>query len=99
MNIPSMCSDITKVLSCEVNLGKGKPPLIVERFDLMQVWCPYLIVKGLEFEDMFEDTDDVEEMIKDHFEDIANGAKIESIELKGTEAQISFLQPQGMIAH
>ena len=80
------------MLSCGLNLGRSKPPLIVEHFDLMQVWCPFLIVRGLEFEEDMVN----EEMVRDHFEAIS-GTKIESIELKGTEAKISFIQLEGMI--
>ena len=60
----------------------------------MQVWCPFLIVKGLDFDEE-EDEAESKDLIKDHFEDISQ-AKIESIELKGTEAKISFINPQGI---
>ena len=82
------------MLSCGLNLKKASPPLVVEHFDLMQVWRPFLIVKGLEFEEEDEISD---ELIKDEFESLAGGAKIESIKLNGTEAKISFLHPPGIV--
>ena len=63
----------------------------------MEVWRPFLIVRGIEFEEEEEDMID-EEMVKDHFEAIS-GAKIEVIELKGTEAKISFIHPEGIVNH
>ena len=78
------------MLSSSLNLRKGQPPLVMERFDLLEVWRPYLIVKGLE-EWMIEDVD----MIKDHFQAEANGAQIQSIDVHGSETIIMFASPQG----
>lgn len=62
----------------------------MERFDLMEVWRPYLIARGLE---EWIDKD----MIAEHFEAEANGAKVELVEVleRGREAKISFRTPQG----
>lgn len=85
-------ADIDKILSNKIILNKAmKLPLIMERFDLIEVWRPYLFVRGLEY---WIDKDSIAE----HFEAEANGAKIEYVELdkKGTEARIMFTDPQGI---
>lgn len=61
----------------------------MERFDLMEVWRPYLIARGLE-EWITSD------IIKDHFKAEANGATVEFVEVQGTEAKITFANPQGI---
>lgn len=84
-------ADIDKVLSNEIFLNNAmKLPLIIERFDLMEVWCPYLFVRGLE--DWIN-----KDSIAEHFEAEANGAKVEYVELdkEGTEARVMFIDPQG----
>ena len=56
----------------------------------MEVWRPYLVARGLE--EWIDDS-----MIAEHFEAEANGAKVECVEVveRGTEAKISFCNPQG----
>ena len=86
-------TDISKVLS-GLTLEKAKPPLLVERFDLMEVWRPYLIARGLE-EWITKD------VIEEHFAAEAGGAKVESVEVRerGREAKVVFLNPQGQQQH
>lgn len=61
----------------------------MERFDLTEVWRPYLIVRGLE---EWIDKD----LVADHFKESANGAAIEFVEVHDNEAKIMFLNPQGI---
>lgn len=61
----------------------------MKRFDLMEVCHPYLIARGVE-EWITSD------VIKDHFEAEANGATVEFIEMHGTNARITFINPQGI---
>ena len=79
--------DIDKILNSELKLAKAGPPLAVERCDLVDVWRPYLVVRGLE--DWIS-----KEIIEEHFEETANGAKIESIEIHDCEAKIVFINSQ-----
>ena len=55
----------------------------------MEVWRPYLIVRGLE--DWI-----AKEIVEEHFEDTASGAKIESIEIENDEAKIMFMNSQSI---
>ena len=66
--------------------------MLVEHIDLVEVWRPYLIARGLE-----EWID--KETIAEHFEAEANGAKVELVEVleRGREAKIFFYNPQGKI--
>lgn len=76
--------------SSGLTLGKNKPPLLMERIDLVEVWRPYLIARGLE--EWIE-----KDMIAQHFQAEAGGAKVELVEVleRGREAKISFNNPQG----
>lgn len=60
----------------------------MERFDLTEVWRPYLVVRGLE--EWIE-----KDFIEEHFREISKGAAIEYVEIEGTEAKIMFLNSQG----
>ncbi len=86
-------ADITQVLNTEIFLHKKDPSslLAMERFDLSEAFPPYLLVRGLE--DWF-----TEEMLEEHFEAEAQGAKIESVDVTGSEAKIVFSNPQGIIS-
>ncbi len=85
-------ADITQVLNTEIFLHKKDPSslLAMERFDLsdLEAFPPYLLVRGLE--DWF-----TEEMLEEHFEAEAQGAKIKSVDVTGSEAKIVFADPQG----
>lgn len=84
--------DIDKVLDSELKLSKRGQPLEMEYFDLTEVWRPYLVVSGLE--DWIR-----EDMVEDHFEELVNGAAIESVEIHENEAKIMFRNPQGELNH
>ena len=60
----------------------------VEEIDLHKIWQPYLIVKG--FPPFVND-----QLLKQHFQTAANGAEIQSIEMKKGEASITYVNPQG----
>ena len=76
------------LLTCNLTMKKQGHLLTVERLDLMEVWQPYLVVKGLE--DWMDGS-----MIEEPFADMTEGAKIESIIVENGEAKITFTNPQG----
>ena len=65
--------------------------LSIEEIDLNQVYRPYLIVRGLP-PFMSQQT----QFLKTHFETLSN-AQIQSIEFKGEEALVHFVDPTGML--
>ena len=65
--------------------------LSIEEIDLNQVYRPYLIVRGLP-PFMNQQT----EFLKTHFETLSN-AQIQSIEFKGEEVLVHFVNPTGML--
>ena len=65
-----------------------KRAVSVEEIDLHKIWQPYLIVKG--FPPFVND-----QLLKQHFQTAANGAEIQSIEMKKGEASITYVNPQG----
>ena len=68
-----------------------KCPITVEEIDLLQVWQPYLIVKG--FPSFVND-----QMLSQHFKGEAGGAEVESVEIvEGSEARIFYMDPIGMM--
>ena len=60
----------------------------VEEIDLHKIWEPYLIVKG--FPPFVND-----QLLRQHFQTAANGAEIQSIEMKKGEASVTYVNPQG----
>ena len=64
-----------------------KCAVTVEEIDLHQVWQPYLVVKG------FPPFVTVQ-LLKQHFEKVASGAEIQSVEIKGGEASIVYVNPK-----
>ena len=64
-----------------------KRAVTVEEIDLHQVWQPYLIVKG--FPPFVND-----QLLKQHFGKVASGAEIQSVEIKGGEASIVYVNPK-----
>ena len=64
-----------------------KCPVTVDEIDLHQVWLPYLIVKG--FPPFVND-----QLLKQHFEKVTSNAEIQSIEIKGGEASIVYVNPK-----
>ena len=60
----------------------------VEEIDLHKIWEPYLIVKG--FPPFVND-----QLLRQHFQTAANGAEIQSIEMKKGEALVTYVNPQG----
>ena len=77
---------ISQVVSKSHTLRKTL--VTVEEVDLLRVWQPYLIVRG--FPPFVN-----EQMLKNHFKGTANGAEVESVELKGSEAHIVYEDPKG----
>lgn len=65
--------------------------LSIDEVDLNQVYRHYLIVRGLP-PFMSQQT----EFLKTHFETLSN-AQIQSIEFKGEEAFVRFVDPTGML--
>lgn len=63
----------------------------VEEIDLNQVFQPYLIVRGIP-SFMNQQID----FLKSHFETLSK-AQIRSIEFKGEEALVHFVNPTGML--
>ena len=66
-----------------------KCPVTVEQLDLLQLLEPYLIVKGYP---PFVN----EQMLKHQFTEAANGAEIQSIEMKELEAHVFYANPKGL---
>ena len=80
--------DMDKIVESELKLTKAGDPLVTERFDLMKVQNPCLMVGGLEH---WMDKD----ILQQHFEEMTQ-AKIEFIEIQdGGRAKIMFINPQG----
>ena len=69
-----------------------KCPVTVEEVDLLEIMQPYLIVKG--FPPFVND-----EMLTQHFKAAANHAEVESIQLKGSEAAIFYVDSKGQFWH
>ncbi len=68
-----------------------KYPVTVEKLDLLNVWQPYLTVKNIP-------TFAKEDSVRRHFKAAANGAELQSIDLKEGEATIFYEDAKGMPA-
>ena len=65
-----------------------KCSVAVEEVDLLEILQPYLVVKG--FPPFVND-----QMLTDHFKAAANDAEVDSIQLKGSEATVFYVDPKG----
>ena len=65
--------------------------LAIEEIDLSQVYQPYLIVRGLP-----PFMSEQKEFLKSHFETLSS-TKIQSLDVRGSEASIHFVDRNGML--